>query len=239
MAPRALGTALAAAVLVGGARGWATFNVVDYGAVGDGVTSDTAAIRAALAAAAGAGGGSVLLPSGRVFLTGSVNLTSNIELRVEGTLLASAKTSGGDFVLVPPIPWYGGGQDAQMSGAPEWIAVVRSFGADNVSLTGGGTLDGNGGAPDGWWACFHAKPVLAPPPCAGYSRPQLVRLIHTTRVRISNLTFTNSPAWTIHLANVTGARVTDIRVTAPASEGNTGAEHGGQKRRGVGDMVCS
>lgn len=211
--------AAACAALCGVARGWATFNVVAYGAVGDGVTSDTAAVRAALAAAAAAGGGTVLLPRGLTFLTGSVNVTSNVELRVEGTLKASATSAGGDYVLVPPLPWYGGGQDAQESGSPEWSAVVRSFGASNVSLTGGGTLDGNGGAAGGWWACFHSK--LVPTPCSGYSRPQLVRLIHTVGVRIANLTFADSPSWTIHLANVTGAVVRGIRVTAPATEGNT------------------
>ena len=199
----------------------ATFSVLDFGAKGDGITSDTGALRAALAAASAAGGGTVLLPRPYIFLTGAINLTSHVELRVEGTLLASPSSDAGNYVLVPPLPWYGGGQDAQQSGAPEWQAVVRSFGADNVSITGGGTLDGNGGASAGWWACFHAKPALAPAPCSGYSRPQLVRFVHTTNVLVSNLTVKNSPSWTIHLANVTGGVVEDVNVTAPADEGNT------------------
>ena len=163
----------------------ATYNVLNYGAVGDGVTSDTQAVRGALAAAAAANGGTVLLPAPYVFLSGCVNLTSNVELRVEGTLLASPVSAGGNYVLVPPLPWYGGGQDAEMSGAPEWQSVVRAYGATNVSLSGGGVIDGNGGAAGGWWACFHAAPPLGPQPCAGFSRPQLLRLVHTRGVRVA------------------------------------------------------
>jgi polygalacturonase len=199
----------------------ATFNVLAFGAVGDGVTSDTRAVRAALAAAAAANGGTVLLPAPYVFLTGCVNLTDNVEFRVEGTLLASPVSAGGNFVLVPPLPWYGGGQDAEMSGAPEWQSVVRAFGARNVSLAGGGVLDGNGGAAGGWWACFHAAPPLGPQPCGGYSRPQLLRLVHSVDVRVEGLTFRNSPSWTIHLANVSGAVVRNVTVLAPFTEGNT------------------
>ena len=203
------------------AAAWPIYNVLSFGAVGDGVTSDTAALRAALAAAASTSGGTVLLPAPHTFLTGALNLTDNVELRVAGTLKASPSTFGNNYPLVPPLPWYGGGQDAQQSGAPEWQAVVRAFGATNVSITGGGVLDGNGGAPGGWWACFHATPALAPPPCAGFSRPQLVRFVHSRGVRVSNVTLRDSPAWTLHLANVSGAVVEDLTVTAPASEGNT------------------
>ena len=200
---------------------WSVYDVMQFGAVGDGVTSDTAAIRAALEAARVAGGATVVLPSGYTFLSGSVNVSSNTELRVEGTFLASPTTTLGDYVLVPPLPWYGGGQDAQESGAPEWISVIRSFNTVNVSIRGGGTIDGNGGAADGWWACFHATPALGPPPCAGYSRPQLVRFVHAVAVVVENVTLVNSPAWTLHIANVTNARIRNLRVLAPADQGNT------------------
>lgn len=213
--------ALALAACAARASAGGVYNVIDYGARGDGVSLDTAALRAALRAAAAAGGGAVLLPAPHVFLTGSVNLTSNVELRVEGTLLASPSSDDGNYALVEPLAWYGGGQDAQQSGAREWSAVVRAWGADNVSVTGGGVLDGNGGAPGGWWACFHAAPALAPPPCRGFSRPQLVRFAHARGVRVENVTLRDSPAWTLHLANVTGARVAGVRVLAPAGEGNT------------------
>lgn len=55
------------------------FNVVDYGAKGDGVATNTVAFRAAVEACEGAGGGTIVIPEGE-YLTGPVHLRSNIRL---------------------------------------------------------------------------------------------------------------------------------------------------------------
>src|SRR5512140_907760 len=55
------------------------FNVQAHGAVGDGVTLDTAAINRAVDACAQSGGGEVLLPAGR-FLSGTIHLRSHVTL---------------------------------------------------------------------------------------------------------------------------------------------------------------
>jgi hypothetical protein len=47
----------------------ATFNILDHGAAGDGATNDAAAIQRAVDACAAAGGGTVLVPAGRTFVT--------------------------------------------------------------------------------------------------------------------------------------------------------------------------
>ena len=57
------------------------FNVMDYGAVGDGTTLNTAAMQKAVDACAEAGGGRVVVPGG-VFLSGPIFLKSNVELHL-------------------------------------------------------------------------------------------------------------------------------------------------------------
>ena len=58
-----------------------TLNVLDFGAKGDGVTKDTAAIQKALDACGDNGGGTVLVPEG-IFLTGSLTLRANTTLQL-------------------------------------------------------------------------------------------------------------------------------------------------------------
>jgi polygalacturonase len=66
------------------------FNIVDYGAVADGVSLNTAAIQSAIDACYAAGGGRVFVPSG-IFKTGTIWLKSGVELHLSigATLLAS------------------------------------------------------------------------------------------------------------------------------------------------------
>lgn len=144
------------------------FNPIQYGAKGDGTADDTDAVRATLAAVALNNGGEVLFDAGYSFLTGCFNLTSNVILNVRGTILASQDSS--NYVQIEPLPWYGGGQDAQMSGLPEWHPVIRSYHASNITITGGGKIDGQG-AP--WWTCLHRgndSLHLVGAPCNGVSR---------------------------------------------------------------------
>lgn len=88
----------------------------------------------------------------------------------------------------------------------------------NITIAGGGLIDGNGQA---WWDCFESKPPLGPAPCNGYSRPQLLRPVHVVGFELHDITIKNSPAWNIHLANVTGANLYNFSVYAPANQGES------------------
>uniref|UniRef100_A0A914X7P5 Glycoside hydrolase family 28 protein n=1 Tax=Plectus sambesii TaxID=2011161 RepID=A0A914X7P5_9BILA len=195
------------------------FNPIHYGAKGDGISDDTAAVRAALAAAASNNGGEVLFDAPFAFLTGCFNVTSNVILNVKGTILASQDSS--NYVQIEPLPWYGGGQDAQLSGNLEWQPVVRSYKASNITITGGGTIDGQG-AP--WWTCLHRgndSEHLVGAPCNGISRPNLIMLVYTTDVTIYDITLKDSPSWTTHLAYCTNVHISHVTVLAPWDSPNT------------------
>src|SRR4051812_21749187 len=59
-----------------------TFNITDFGGIGDGKTLNTDAFAKAIDAIRAAGGGKLIVPAGE-FLTGPIQLTSSMELRVE------------------------------------------------------------------------------------------------------------------------------------------------------------
>jgi len=188
---------------------------MSFGAIGDGYHDDTSSIRSAILALEKGGGGTLLFPDGHVFLSKPLNISSNTMLLVNGILRAS--NSSVMWPLIPPLPWYGGGVDSPLSGQPEWQPFILAMG-DNITVTGGGLIDGSG---SDWWLCAHGVNPLQGAPCSGFSRPRLLQPRHATNFKLFNVSLQDSPAWTIHLANVTNALLFNFTVTAPASVGNT------------------
>ena len=66
------------------------YNVREFGAKGDGVTVETAALQAAIDACTKDGGGTVLIPAG-TFVIGTVELKSNVTLHIAAASEAAGK----------------------------------------------------------------------------------------------------------------------------------------------------
>ncbi len=107
------------------------FSIRDYGAINDGQTLNTDAFKRAIDACASSGGGKVIVPPG-LWLTGPIQLESNVDLDVErGALILFTRDhtqypiikSGGGYVVASPI--YG-------------------YDLTNVAITGEGVIDGAG-----------------------------------------------------------------------------------------------
>jgi polygalacturonase len=117
------------------------FNVRSYGAVGDGKTLDSPAINQAIAAATAAGGGTVDLPAG-TYLSGSIELKSNIHLLIEaGAILLGAPQSMKAYDLEEP--WTG---RAWQDGGHTYFhnSLIWGENLTNVSITGQGMINGGG-----------------------------------------------------------------------------------------------
>jgi polygalacturonase len=118
----------------------AVFDVTNYGAKGDGKTLEREAINKAVTAAAAAGGGTVYVPPG-TYVTGSIQLHSNITLQIErgATLEATADQTAYD--AAEPNQW----TQFQDFGHSHWHnSLIWGDGVENVAITGGGLILGKG-----------------------------------------------------------------------------------------------
>ena len=107
----------------------------DFGADGTGRTLCTDAFAKAIDALAGQGGGHLIVPRG-VWLTGPIVLKSGIDLHLEkGAVVQFAA----DESLYPLISTSFEGLDTRRCQSP-----LSANGAENISITGCGVIDGNG-----------------------------------------------------------------------------------------------
>src|SRR5258708_37410138 len=95
-----VGVGLALGTLTGKAADSKVFNVRDFGATGDGVTLDSAAVQKAIDACHAAVGGTVLVPAG-TFLVGTLQLKSNIRLHLESNARLLGSTNLDHYLQLP------------------------------------------------------------------------------------------------------------------------------------------
>jgi hypothetical protein len=114
-----------------------TFNITLYGAVADGITLNTKSINAAIAACSKKGGGVVVIPSG-LWLTGPVELKSNVNLHLQKNALLQFTKDIDQYPLVEGN-WEGLPQMRNQS--PIWATAQ-----ENIAITGFGIIDGAGEA---------------------------------------------------------------------------------------------
>ncbi len=189
---------------------FALFNVKSYGARGDGKTLDTAALNTTIDACARAGGGLVYVPPGR-FLTGTLQLKSNITLYLEaGAVLQSS----------PDIAHYRALDNVLFDmDIPSPKALIIAQDAENIALTGRGTVDGAGHRLMDY-ARYHSDPENvyqsrpgSEAPVAVIARPERMIFFHNCRnILIRDVTLRDSPAWTVSLASCERADIRGVDI---------------------------
>lgn len=209
---------LPVAILVFCCTSWLTaqqfFDIKAYGAIGDGSHLNTDAIQSAIDAAAGAGGGTILIPPG-TWLSGTIFLKSNTTLHLSAgaTLLGSPNIA--DYT---EMTW-GHNKDRQ----PYHLIVTQA--QENVTVEGKGTIDGNGEA---FWKAYEkddqGKMVVPRWIMAKEKKVSpLIELTGSQNLYVRDITIKTGGGWNLHIHDCDLVKVQGVNIInnlySPNSDG--------------------
>ncbi len=195
-----------------------SFNIRNFGAVGNGVVLNTKTIQGAIDSCAGSGGGTVYVPAG-IFLTGTLELRSNINLCLE---------NGAELKGSPDMTDYKKYQSPHASEISHYGVLFASNG-ENISITGQGTINGNEEAFFEWdkaksieWGGtkftrqkekFRESSGIGDGPVVPKERPrQMIIFSGCKNVMVRDVKIEKSPFWTLHFADCDGVSVNGIKI---------------------------
>ncbi|XP_057454546.1 probable polygalacturonase At3g15720 [Lotus japonicus] len=177
--------------------GSSNFNIVNYGAKGDGQTDDSQAFVKAWndLCAATQGAPTLLIPKGKSFMLQPVSFkgpckTNNVNIELQGTLVAPKS--------VVAWKWANNNKGA-------WIDFS---GINGLVIRGGGTFDGQGAT---WWAKYSDDS----------DRPSALRFHSCKNLALSATNHINSPRNHISISTCSDSSISNIHVTAPEESPNT------------------
>jgi hypothetical protein len=185
--------------------------ITSFGAKGDGLTLNTTNIQAAINDVASAGGGRVIIPKGR-FLSGGIILKSGVELHLEPGAVLVGST---DPALYPDV----NGREA----------LIMANNQSNISITGKGTIDGQGrrlaltidslfyaGKLDSIYYNLRRK--------RPEKRPKILEIDSCKKILISGITLKNSASWVQNYALCNNLVIDSIHVESDAYWNNDGID---------------
>jgi polygalacturonase len=176
-------------------------DVRTFGAIGKGVDKDTAAIQKAIDTCAENKGGGVVLLTGGTFLSGPITLKSNITLSIAPNATLLGSPDRGDY---PKVMFA-----RQATVQP----LVSTLNAENVTISGGGTIDGNGHV---WWDYVKGVKDAG---VLGNDHPRPMGLVfdHSRHIHVENITVQNAGFWQIVPYYSDDLTFRNIKILAPHS----------------------
>ena len=191
----------------------ATYNILDFGARGDGLTLNTKAIQQAIDKCRQDGGGTVIVPAG-IFLSGTLYLCSHFELQLQAGAMLKGSPRLEDYARAASVH----------------LGLLYAMNLVDITLSGPGNIDGNG---DVFFRLDTAKKIDGPGtrftrqrehfrevkegigdgPVVPLDRPyQLIIFSGCRNVTVRDLLISNGSFWTLHFADCDAVHVSGIRL---------------------------
>jgi polygalacturonase len=184
------------------------FNILDFGAKGDGVTKNTLAIQKAINACTK--GGTVFIPAG-VFMSGALYLKSDMTLYIaEGGTLKGSTDMQDYYPLI--LNRFEGWEMKTLASLLNAGTLDRNekYNVKNLSIEGKGTVYGGG-----------SKLGDAIVKVLGLrGRGRLICIMNGQNINIQGLNIENAPCWTIHYIYSNQVTLHDLNIISTAHNGD-------------------
>ena len=178
--------------------------LTDYGVVAGSPQVQTTQIQAVIDRCAQEGGGVVVVPTG-TFMTGALFFKQGTHLHLKD----GATLKGSDRIIDYPI------KKTRIEGetCDYFCALINADGLDGFSISGTGTIDGNGLQ---FWQEFWIRRQWNRQ-CTNKDaqRPRLTYVSNSKNVTIQDVRLINSPFWTNHVYKSDHVRYLDCYIYAP------------------------
>ena len=214
-----------------------TFDMKQLGADAKGIKPCTKLINQTIEKAASEGGGTIYFPAG-TYLTATIHMKSNITLHLESGAIVRFSDRFEDYLPFVTARWEG---TVMQTLSP----LIYAHSADNLTITGRGTLDGNGLK---WWLWeFETRKVIKenggklpsldklqqmwvdankdleisdyykPSLERKMFRPPFIQFYECTNILIENVKIINSPFWTTHIYKCNNVKLLGLYIFSPAA----------------------
>lgn len=198
------------------------YNVLQQGAVGDGKTLNTQSLQSAIDALHAKGGGQLYFPAGR-YLTGSLQLKSNVTLYLEKEAVLLGSTSPYDY------PGFSTEKELKVNNDHFDQALIYAEGAENIGIMGEGCIDGQGRELALTIDSLHHTGELVDKHYNTYrkrpnTRPKLLFMRNCRKVELRKTNFRSGAAWGLSFSLCVNLTIDSLHVENRAYWNNDGID---------------
>ena len=175
-------------------------NIESFGAMGDGVTMNTAAIQKAIDTCSEQGG-EVYIPKG-CFLFSTILLRDHVTIRLDAQAILRGSPNPNDYPADP---------------VTKKRALIYASKVTNIAIVGRGTIDGNGNHRNFWHKDMKNG-------IQGGIRPFVFSLNESTDIKFKEFTVKNGAFWNIAMELCEHITIDDIKILSRVVANNDGID---------------